>query len=157
VRNERYGNVLPGRPEQPLVVIVSASGALPPDLPLLAEPQTRIVLATASAAELEFEHAARLDYLHLPAPGGGVDLPALLRTLRDQFGVRSVVCEGGPTLNDGLIAAGLIDELYLTLSPKLVDGGERALIDSSQPYAQIDARLMDVDSVDDFVFLRYEL
>ena len=40
--------------------------------------------------------------------------------------MRSVLCEGGPTLNSFLFAAGLVDELFLTLNPKVV-GGAAAL------------------------------
>ena len=40
-------------------------------------------------------------------------------------GVRSLLCEGGPTLNSGLLAAGVVDALFLTLSPMLT-GDPRA-------------------------------
>jgi len=56
-------------------------------------------------------------------PEGPVDLPALLRELREE-GVRALLCEGGPTLHGALQAAGLVDELFLTIAPKL--GGEAA-------------------------------
>src|SRR3712207_7977952 len=46
--------------------------------------------------------------------------------LREDYGVRSILCEGGPTLNSHLLAAGLVDELFLTLSSKLA-GGAAAL------------------------------
>jgi riboflavin biosynthesis pyrimidine reductase len=46
--------------------------------------------------------------------------------LHEHHGVRSVLCEGGPTLNSYLFAADLVDELFLTLNPKLV-GGAAAL------------------------------
>ena len=46
--------------------------------------------------------------------------------LREDHGVRSVVCEGGPTLNSYLFAAGLVDELWLTLNSMLA-GGAAAL------------------------------
>ena len=62
--------------------------------------------------------SARLD---LPA-----DLPLLMARLREGHGIRSVLCEGGPTLNSHLLAAGLVDELFLTLNPKL-PGGASAL------------------------------
>jgi riboflavin biosynthesis pyrimidine reductase len=52
-------------------------------------------------------------------PGGQkADLPALLRSLREE-GVRALLCEGGPTLHGALQAAGLVDELFLTIAPKL--------------------------------------
>jgi riboflavin biosynthesis pyrimidine reductase len=55
-------------------------------------------------------------------PGGRVDLPALLRSLREE-GVEALLCEGGPTLHGALQAAGLVDELFLTIAPKLSGGG----------------------------------
>jgi len=55
-------------------------------------------------------------------PGGRVELPALLRSLREE-GVRALLCEGGPTLHGSLQAAGLVDELFLTIAPKLSGGG----------------------------------
>lgn len=51
-------------------------------------------------------------------PRGPVDLPALLRSLHDE-GIRALLCEGGPTLHASLQAAGLVDELFLTIAPKL--------------------------------------
>ena len=56
----------------------------------------------------------------------GDDLPLLMARLRSEYGVRSVLCEGGPTLNSFLLAADLVDELFLTLHPKLL-GGAAAL------------------------------
>jgi riboflavin biosynthesis pyrimidine reductase len=56
----------------------------------------------------------------------GDDLPLLMARLREEHGIRSVLCEGGPTLNSHLLAAGLVDELFLTLNPKLA-GGASAL------------------------------
>jgi riboflavin biosynthesis pyrimidine reductase len=55
-------------------------------------------------------------------PEGRADLPTLLRSLREE-GVRAVLCEGGPTLHGALQAAGLVDELFLTIAPKLSGGG----------------------------------
>ena len=56
----------------------------------------------------------------------GDDLPLLMARLRSEYGIGSVLCEGGPTLNSFLLAAGLVDELFLTLNPKLL-GGAAAL------------------------------
>ena len=55
-------------------------------------------------------------------PEGRVDLPELLRSLREE-GVRALLSEGGPTLYGSLQAAGLVDELFLTIAPKLSGGG----------------------------------
>jgi riboflavin biosynthesis pyrimidine reductase len=55
-------------------------------------------------------------------PEGRADLPTLLRSLREE-GVEALLCEGGPTLHGSLQAAGLVDELFLTIAPKLSGGG----------------------------------
>ncbi len=128
VRTERYGRLVrdPRRRERriarglapdPLAIVVSHRLALTPDLPLFADPHSRVVVITASAAELS-GCAAQVSYLR-PAPGDDVDLSAMLNRLRTDFGVRSVLCEGGPTLNTSLLPAGLIDELFLSIAPTL--------------------------------------
>jgi riboflavin-specific deaminase-like protein len=141
LRVERYGRMVrrrelhekrrrEGLAPDPLAVIVSARLGLPRDLPLLQDPDSRVVVATASDAELGGV-AARVAYLRT-----GEDLPLLMARLRADYGVRSVLCEGGPTLNAHLLAAGLVDELFLAISAKLVGGLEaltivtgRALVD----------------------------
>ena len=50
-----------------------------------------------------------------------VDLTGLLAVL-DNVGARTVLCEGGPDLNHQLVAAGLVDELCITVSPGLTGG-----------------------------------
>jgi riboflavin-specific deaminase-like protein len=131
VRVERYGRIVKtdelrerrvseGLAPDALAVIVSARLDLPADLPLLQEPEQEVVIATGSDAVLQGT-AARIEYLRT-----GDDLPLLMARLRDERGVRSILCEGGPTLNSHLLAAGLVDELFLTLNAKLT-GGAAAL------------------------------
>ena len=74
-------------------MIVSGRLDLPPDLPLLQDPEARVVIATGAEHELEGVEA-QVTYLRT-----GDDLPLLLARLREEHGVRSVLCEGGPTLN----------------------------------------------------------
>lgn len=109
-----------GLAPDPLAVIVSGRLDLPADLPLLQEPEQRVLIATGSDASLP-GLAAQVEYQRV-----GDDLPLLMARLREDHGVRSVLCEGGPTLNSHLFAAGLVDELFLSLHPK-VAGGAAAL------------------------------
>ena len=67
--------------------------------------------------------AAQADlWLHESA---SVNLPAMLAILRADYGVRRLVCEGGAQIFRALLAAGLIEELHVTLCPR-VFGGEKA-------------------------------
>lgn len=61
-------------------------------------------------------------------PEGRADLPALLGSLREE-GVEALLCEGGPTLHGALQAAGLVDDLFLTIAPKLAGGGAPRILE----------------------------
>ncbi|HSS05176.1 MAG TPA: dihydrofolate reductase family protein [Solirubrobacterales bacterium] len=61
-------------------------------------------------------------------PQGPADLPALLRSLREE-GVKALLCEGGPTLHGSLQAADLVDDLFLTIAPKLVGGSAPRILE----------------------------
>jgi riboflavin biosynthesis pyrimidine reductase len=136
--------------------VVSRSLALPPDIPLLAEPSARVVILTSSQASLP-DCAARVEYVRSTRQGA-LDLAAALATLRERFAVTLLLCEGGPHLNVSLLAAELADELFLTLSPKLAggDGGDSLRILAGpelQPAVQL--TLLGALSSDSEVFLRY--
>jgi riboflavin-specific deaminase-like protein len=138
VRVERYGRAVKGPelrakreaegldPDLP-TVIVSGRLNLPPDLPLLQDPDARVVIATGAEHELQGTRA-RVEYMRT-----GDDLPLLLARLREEKGVRSILCEGGPTLNSHLLAAGVVDELFLSLSPSLVGGTGELTIVTGRP------------------------
>jgi riboflavin-specific deaminase-like protein len=117
LREKRIGE---GLAPDPLAVIVSARLDLPADLPLLNEPEQRVVIATGSDASLP-GLGDQVEYVRV-----GDDMPRLMAYLQETHGIRSVLCEGGPTLNAYLFAAALVDELFLTLNPK-VAGGAAAL------------------------------
>jgi riboflavin biosynthesis pyrimidine reductase len=57
----------------------------------------------------------------LQRSAGGIALPWVLHELAAR-GHRRILCEGGPTLHRDLLAAGLLDELSLTLVPSAVGG-----------------------------------
>ncbi len=65
-------------------------------------------------------------------PQGPADLPELLRSLRAE-GVEALLCEGGPTLHGSLQAAGLVDELFLTIAPKLSGGAAPRILEGELP------------------------
>jgi riboflavin-specific deaminase-like protein len=142
VRTERYGRLVrdPPRREQrraagldpdPLAIVVSGRLALPPDVPLLQDPEQRVVLVTASDGMIE-GCAAQVEYLR----SSPVDLAAALATVRAEHGVRSILCEGGPHLNASLLTAGLIDELFLTTFTKLAGGAGALTIVGDVPLGE---------------------
>src|SRR5260370_18229533 len=64
-----------------------------------------------------------------------VDLVEILRTLRRDYKVHRIACEGGPILFRSLLELGLVDELNLTIAPYLFGGlGAPALTGFSQEF-----------------------
>jgi riboflavin biosynthesis pyrimidine reductase len=51
-----------------------------------------------------------------------INFRAALRWLRTRWHVRRLLCEGGGELNDSLFRAGLVDEIHLTICPKIFGG-----------------------------------
>lgn len=167
VRTERYGRLVrdPKRRERrvarglapdPIALIVSHRLSLSPDLPLLADPHSRVVIITASDAELS-GCAAQVSYLR-PALEDGVDLTAMLTRLRTEHGVRSVLCEGGPNLNTSLLPAGLIDELFLSIAPALAGStGSLSIVNQAALTEPIELDLVWLLESQGHLFARYAL
>jgi riboflavin-specific deaminase-like protein len=166
IRAERYGRII-RRPElrerrvaeglapDPLAVVVSARLRLPADLPLLQDPDSTVVVLTGSDEELP-PTPARVHYLRGPA-GRMLELRPLLQRLRDEFGVRSILCEGGPCLNDSLVREGLVDELFLSIAPKLVGGPPLTILTGDPLPEPITAELVRVLEHSGHLFGRYRL
>jgi riboflavin-specific deaminase-like protein len=135
MRAERYGRVIgdpskrqrrerEGLPHDPLMVIVSGRLELPWDAPLFTEGHGRVLIATASNEELPPTETSVRVVRH----PDGVDLPALFTYLRQERGVRALLCEGGPRLHGQLVDGGLVDELFVTQAPKIGGGVGPGLI-----------------------------
>jgi riboflavin-specific deaminase-like protein len=126
MRVERYGRVIPkqelreqreriGLPDDPLMVIVSGRLDLPWDASLFTAGAGRVLVFTASEAEPP-ETATSLEVVRHEDK---VDMAAALRHLREEHGVRALLCEGGPHLHSQLWSARLADELFLTTAPRM--------------------------------------
>jgi 5-amino-6-(5-phosphoribosylamino)uracil reductase len=131
LRVEHYGRIIrkperhrrreqAGRHPDPLACIVTRTGEVPFEAPLFEEPEQRV--AVFSAVELDVSTlAAQVDVITLDP--GELTLTTVLRRLRLDYGVASLLCEGGPMMFGSLLVEGLADELFLTIAPKLTGGG----------------------------------
>ena len=144
--------------ELPLAV-VSGSGEVDPNLPALAG---GVVLTTPAGAERLAGRAPA--GLRVVAVGEGETLaaPALVAALRKE-GFGSILTEGGPHLFGHLAAAGLVDELFLTLSPVLAgrqrEGTQIGLVEGTALLPEQDrrGRLLSARRNGSHLFLRYSL
>lgn len=130
VAAETYGRLvrLPERREaraalglepDPTMVLLTRSGAVPWTAPLFAAPEQRVIVASGPAGVAVPVHVlAQVQVIALEDPTPR----AALEVLRRSHGLRTVLCEGGPTLLRALVVDDALDELFLTLSPLLVGG-----------------------------------
>jgi riboflavin biosynthesis pyrimidine reductase len=169
VRVERYGRIIAdpstrerrrerGLGEEPLACVVSGRLSLAPDIPLLKEAASHVVMITPSESSLP-EVPARVEYIRARRDGL-LDLHAAMAELSARFEVRTVLCEGGPHLNGQLLLAGLVDELFLSLSPKLAGGedatGEALRIVAGAEFAEpLELELLGALESASTLFLRY--
>jgi riboflavin biosynthesis pyrimidine reductase len=145
-----------GLAPQPLAVIVSGSLAFNPEaVPLLQEPEAAVAIITRAEGSLEGIDA---DVTWIRVEEGPDGLRTGLERLRAEHGVRSVLCEGGPTLNRSLLEADLVDQLFLSLAPR-VAGGQPPLPIVNGPAFEdpFDLWLLSCHEAEDSLFLRYEL
>ena len=117
MRAERYGRIVSNRFE------------LPWDARLFTNGGGRVVIFTASEQEPP-ETATPVKIVRHP---DGVDLDRALEWLREERGIRSVLCEGGPTLHGRLREARLTDELFLTIAPKIAGGEGPRILEGALP------------------------
>jgi riboflavin biosynthesis pyrimidine reductase len=127
----RAARVARGLAPDPLMVVLTRSGDVPRDSAVFAEPAQEVCVLR--------ERPAR----------------AMAR-LRAERGVRSLLCEGGPTLNEAMVREGVVDELFLTIAP-LLAGGEDPLPIVTGPAAMAPLELVWALEGDGALFLRYRV
>ncbi len=139
------------------VILVAAGTVRAEQYRPVSSPQQLAIVSRSTADSVDLGPAAGLleaatTTLVTPAAAGqDVDLAAAL----GRWPGRVVLCEGGPSLNGAMLAAGLADEVFVTLSPRLI-GGESARL--AQGPGEADPSPWDLRHVltdQGFLFLRY--
>ncbi|WP_043478296.1 pyrimidine reductase family protein [Kitasatospora sp. MBT66] len=168
-RSEGYGpadvhpilsglRVQAGQEPAPAIAVVSARlHNLRPDSPLLTSPPVspgaRTVVITTESAPAEAVRAIE-DAADVVVVGRDqVDLDTAVQALASR-GWHRILCEGGPQLLGQVQAAGLLDELCLTVAPLLV-GGAVPRIAHSPAVSNEQMRLASLLTDDGFLFTRY--
>lgn len=148
-----------GRTDAPVVAILSGRGSIDPSHPVL-ETGALVLTSEPGATRL----SGRLPSAASVVPLGKsttVDPHLVVSALRDR-GHRLILSEAGPHTFGALLAAGVADELFLTLSPLLAGdagSGSRLRLVEAADLASLDVRgrLLSLRRLGAHVFLRYEL
>ena len=113
-----------GQSRSPLRAIVSNRGRIDDRLKIFQSDVSPIIIfSTKQMPRKNQEALGKRATLHLTS-AKAVNLAEMLQTLRDRYKVRTVACEGGPTLFRSLVEQGLVDQLNLTIAPYLFGGAK---------------------------------
>jgi riboflavin-specific deaminase-like protein len=165
IRAERYGPLIrdPALRDlrrrrglaDPLAVIVSASLQIDPATPLLADPESKLIVLTNPSGTVAGARA-QIEYLRGGTAAPTLRLAPLLARLRSEHDVRTIVCEGGPTLNASLLHEGLVDELFVSIAPKLIGGpAPLTIVEGEQLDKPVELRLLSLLEENGYLFGRY--
>lgn len=145
-----------GQGPAPVIAVVSASLELDFSLPLFTGPLVPTLVLTGAAASPERILAAEKAGAEvvIAGDGPGVDPARAVRALADRGLVR-LLTEGGPRLLGQFVAAGVLDELCLTMSPTLASGYAQRI--AGGPALAVPERfaLASLLEEDGFLFTRY--
>ena len=105
-------------------------------------------------------HAAGVETVSVPDADGRVDLGKLMEYLGNQ-GIDSVLLEGGGTLNDAALSAGIVNEICAFIAPKIFGGADAKTpvsgIGVAHPAEAVMLTLRQVETIGDDLMLRYSV
>lgn len=151
--SERW-RVAHGLSAHPVFAIVSASLDLDPASPIFQDAPVRPIVLTTEIARHDTREAL-LEVADVVVCGRQrVEVDALVRVLAER-GLGRIHCEGGPHLFGDLIASGELDELCLTISPRLEAGVATRIASGASPIVPVGLKLAHTLVSGDTLLLRY--
>lgn len=112
-----------GLAEFNLRILVSGSGTINPNAEVFKHSFSPIIVLTTERMSTSARRQLLARASEVIVCGRReIDFPAVLKWLRQERKVKRLLCEGGGELNDALFRAGLVDELHLTVCPKIFGG-----------------------------------
>ena len=103
-------------------IVVTRTGDLPLDNRFFLDAPEKVIILAPLNLEKEKLERLKARFNIIQTGDSDVNLTQALSILRNDHEIKHLLCEGGATLNDQLLRAGLADELFLTLAPKLKGG-----------------------------------
>ena len=156
----REARIERGQTPYPVRVIVSDKGKIDNRLNIFQSDISPIIIFSTTRMPWKYQEALeKKATLHL-SNAEHVDLAAALHTLRDKYKIRTVACEGGPTLFRSLLERGLVDQLNLTIAPYMFGGAKApTLTGLSKEFlpASVHCALIDMRVVGEECFLSYRI
>jgi riboflavin-specific deaminase-like protein len=149
-----------GQSRCPLRVIVSNKGRIDDQLNIFQSEVSPIIIFSTNRMPRKNQQALQTRAtLHL-SNADCLDLAEVLRILRNQYNVRTLACEGGPTLFRALLEENLVDQLNLTIAPYMFGGATApTLTGLSKQFlpTSVHCSLIDMQTIGDECFLTYRI
>lgn len=139
-------------PVSPVRIVVTGSGKIPLDSEFMK--QGRPLVVTTSDDPLE----GLLESQMIRFSGETIDFPSLFKRLRAEWGLTRLLVAGGSKINAQVFSAGLVDEIFLTVAPKIKLGHDIPTIAGGEALpreALLLFELLEHHQIENEMFLRY--
>jgi riboflavin biosynthesis pyrimidine reductase len=164
----RYRRAVLKKSEPPLNLIVAGSGIVDLQKAVFQTPGVRTIIITSPKGRERLtsnglESLPSVEARVLDSPGGRISPVSILKLLHDEFAVKHLLHEGGPTLFGDFVAHGCVDELFLTVAPQFAGRDqkrERPGVISGREFLPETApglKIVSVKQSGDHLYLRYAL
>ncbi len=150
-----------GLAEYNVRIITSGSGSVDPKAEIFKHTFSPIfILTTGRASENKLELLRKLATEIKSFGANEIDFRKALQWLRAKWGIKRLLCEGGGELNDALFRAGLVNEVHLTICPKIFGGRRAPTIAEGEGFAKLaeaaQLKLKSMQRIGDELFVVYE-
>jgi len=149
VRVEKYQSPTRDKNGKPKIAIVSKSLDIPIKLKVF-DPDSKPIIYTDSSASTNSKLSDRAEIVVAPK----LDMKFVVNNLREK-GHKRIICEGGNQLISQLISSGLVNEMYITISPMWVTNSKKSLFSQGEELVS-KMRLKRVWSYEDYLFCHYK-
>jgi riboflavin biosynthesis pyrimidine reductase len=165
---QKYRTEVLRKPEYPLVVIVTGTGRLDLASAVFHTPRTRVLILTTEQGKQRLSQSGSqslvsVEVKALSTSEMRISPSAILTSLRQEAGVELLLHEAGPTLFGEFLAAGFMDELFLTVAPQIagrVAAHPRPGLVENVEFSPATVpwwKLLSAKSAADYLFLRYQV
>ena len=148
-----------GRAQHATTIVVTGSGEIDPSLPAFRGEAPIVIATTRAGAEVAGSHARAT--VAVIADRGPFAAAAVVAYATRELGARRVLTEGGPTVLGQFFTERILDELFLTMAPRVAGRStlqrRLGLVEAAafEPTSGPRAHLVSLKSADDFLFTRY--
>jgi riboflavin-specific deaminase-like protein len=154
------GRIKRGQSRCPLRVIVSNKGNIDARLKIFQSDVSPIIIFSTKRMPKKNQRTLKTKATLRLTDSPDVDLAAMLETLRSEYNVRRLACEGGPTLFRSMLQQGLVDQLNLTVAPYMFGGAKAPTLTGLGKdllRASVSCSLINMRTIGEECFLTYRI